>query len=165
MPSGNGCGRSVNSSMMQSGSCGADHSLFGNACPGQAQHASAAEAGKLNDQCDAGFRRGDGASGKDVELLGADAVIGDGKNRLLRLVHQRRAGMKAQILSHQIVTQSAGEPDRCFMIGKGQQQAGGGHVQWLPAVLKLLQGRQSPPARSSLSAGDENCVGHPAQPG
>jgi alpha-D-ribose 1-methylphosphonate 5-triphosphate synthase subunit PhnH len=33
------------------------------------------------------------ASGEDVELLGADAVIGDGKDRLLRLVHQRRAGM------------------------------------------------------------------------
>lgn len=119
MPSGNGCGRSVNSSMMQSGSCGAI--IRSSAMPaGQAQHASAAEAGKLNDQCDAGFRRGDGASGKDVELLGADAVIGDGKDRLLRLVHQRRAGMKAQILSHQIVTQGAGEPDQGFAIGKGQ---------------------------------------------
>ena len=88
--------------------------------PGQAQHASAAKAGELNDQRDAGLRGGDGASGEDVELLGADAVIGDGKDRLLRLVHQRRAGMKAQILSHQIVMQSAGEPDRRFVIGKGQ---------------------------------------------
>jgi alpha-D-ribose 1-methylphosphonate 5-triphosphate synthase subunit PhnH len=35
-----------------------------------------------------GLRGGDGASGEDVELLGADAVIGDGKDRLLRLVHQ-----------------------------------------------------------------------------
>ncbi len=79
MPSGNGCGRSVNLVDDAVRQLRRDHSLFGNACPGQAQHASAAEAGKLNDQCDAGFRRGDGASGKDVELLGADAVIGDGK--------------------------------------------------------------------------------------
>jgi alpha-D-ribose 1-methylphosphonate 5-triphosphate synthase subunit PhnH len=36
----------------------------------------------LNDQRDAGLRGGDGASGEDVELLGADAVIGDGKDML-----------------------------------------------------------------------------------
>lgn len=76
-----------------------DHPLFGDPRAGQPQHSAAAQAGKLDHQRDAGFRGDDGSGGKHVKLLGADGVAGDGEDRLLRLLNQRRAGMKAQILA------------------------------------------------------------------
>jgi hypothetical protein len=73
-------------------------------------------------------------SREGVKLFAADTFVGDAQGRQLWLIHQRRVGVKTQVLPDDIVIHRRRQPDRRVAIDQGQQHAGGRQTQRQPAV-------------------------------